>query len=188
MGIALYQDNYFFIFYNVLYVSLCPLLRSCCCCRCCCRLPFFVAAPLLIAAAAVGCLAAPSAAGCTSCSASRAAPSSSDAAAAADPGQDNSLQRCFAFTRAHTCHRTIGTSQQTTVPAKQAQSRQKSVAASLNIVQTLIRSSDEERQTGSTHPDCPCPPIAVLQPSTGADKNNCLLAGQFQKTVPLQLF
>ena len=49
---------------------------------------------------------------------------------------------------------------------------QDSVAASLSIVQTLIRSSDEDLwQTGRIHPDCPCPPIAVLQPpATGADK------------------
>ena len=48
---------------------------------------------------------------------------------------------------------------------------QDSVAASLSIVQTLIRSSDEDLwQTGRIHPDCPCPPIAVLQPpATGAD-------------------
>ena len=41
---------------------------------------------------------------------------------------------------------------------------QASVAASLSIVMTLIRSSDEDlRQTGHIHPDCPCAPIAVLQ-------------------------
>ena len=45
------------------------------------------------------------------------------------------------------------------------------MAASLSIVRTLIRSSDEDLwQTGHIHPDCPCPPIAVLQPpATGAD-------------------
>ena len=46
------------LFYNVLFLALCPLLWSCC--SCCCGLPP-IAAPLLIAAAAVGCLAAPSA-------------------------------------------------------------------------------------------------------------------------------
>ncbi len=46
---------------------------------------------------------------------------------------------------------------------------QDSVAASLSIVQTLIRSSDEDLwQTGRIHPDCPCPPIAVLQPPATA--------------------
>ena len=49
---------------------------------------------------------------------------------------------------------------------------QDSMAASLSIVQTLIRSSDEDHQlTGRIHPDCPCPPIAVLQPPVaGADR------------------
>ena len=38
-------------------------------------------------------------------------------------------------------------------------------AASLSIVWALIRSSDKDlRQTGCIHPDCPCHPIAVLQP------------------------
>ena len=49
---------------------------------------------------------------------------------------------------------------------------QDSVAASLNIVWVLISSLDKDlQQTGRIHPDCHCPPIAVLQPpATGADK------------------
>ena len=36
---------------------------------------------------------------------------------------------------------------------------------------SLVRSSDKDlRQTGRIHPDCPCPPIAVLQlPATEAE-------------------
>ena len=110
-----------------------PLLWSCC--SCCCGLPIYiictVAAPLLLcccycyippiaAAAAVGCLAAPSAAGCVSCSAARAAPSCSTAAtAAAESGQDNSLWRLSALSRARTRDHTIGTSPPTTVLARQ---------------------------------------------------------------------
>ena len=69
------------------------------------------------------------AAGCSSCSAARAAPSCSAAtaaaaaaavAAAADTGQDNSLYCCTALARARTHDRTIGTSQPTTVPARQS--------------------------------------------------------------------
>ena len=51
------------------------------------------------------------------------------------------------------------------VRAYLTRSGQDSVAASLSIVRMLIRSSDKDLwQTGRTHPDCPCPPIAVLQP------------------------
>ena len=110
--------------------------------RCCCRLPLFLAALLLLIAAAAAALlllllqwAAKLlllfAAGCSSCSAARAAPSCSAAAAAAtaataaavaaaaDTGQDNSLYRRSALARARTHDRTIGTSQPTTVPARQ---------------------------------------------------------------------
>ena len=49
---------------------------------------------------------------------------------------------------------------------------QDSVAASLSLVRMLIRSLDKVlRQTGHIHPDCPGPPIAVLQPpATWVDK------------------
>ena len=84
-------------------------------------------------------------------------------------GQQSVLCKCHcAFTQARTRNNTIGTSQPTTVPARQdlfnqAWRRQDSVAASFSLVQTLIRSSDEDlRQTSSIHPDCPCPPIAFL--------------------------
>ena len=40
---------------------------------------------------------------------------------------------------------------------------QDSVAASLSIVRTIIRSLDQDlQQTGRIHPDCPCPPIVVV--------------------------
>ena len=84
--------------------------------RCCCRLPLFLAALLVLIAAAVGCqAAAPSAVGCSSCSAAAAA------TAAADPGQDNSLKcrSALAGLELATCDCTIGTSQPTTVPARQ---------------------------------------------------------------------
>ena len=87
--------------------------------RCCCRLPLFLAALLVLIAAAVGCqAAAPSAVGCSSCSAAAAATA---ATAAADPGQDNSLKcrSALAGLELATCDCTIGTSQPTTVPARQ---------------------------------------------------------------------
>ena len=44
---------------------------------------------------------------------------------------------------------------------------QDSMAASLSLVRNLICSLDQDRrQTCRIHPDCPCPPIAVLQPPT----------------------
>ena len=132
---------------------------------CCCRLPLFVTAllRLIAAAAAVGCQAA--------------APSAAAALAAllqglplAAPLLLRILGRtlvCSAVLQlpAWTCDRTIGTSQPTTVPARQdmfnqARPGQDSVAASLSIVWALIHSSDEDLYI---HPDCPCPPLAVLR-------------------------
>ena len=106
---------------------------------------------------------------CCCCSAAAAAAAIAAAAATSDPGQDNSLYPHSALARAWTCNHTIGTSQPTTAPARQDLFNQAysldSVAASLSLVQMLIRSSDKDlRQTGRMHPDCPCPPIAVLQP------------------------
>ena len=123
----------------------------------------------------MGCqAAAPSAAGSTSCFAARSAPSCSVAAsgsatAAADPWQNNSLLRCSTLARAQTRDCNIGTlaNQQLSLLGRTCLTRpsQDIVAASLSILRTLICSLDKDLwQTGATHPDCPCPPIAVLQP------------------------
>ena len=127
---------------------------------CCC----FISA----AAATVSCqAAAPSAAGCSSCSAARAAPSCSAAAtdvAAAAP-LCNAVLPCPGLNLRP--HLLAPANQQLSLLGRTCLNRpgQDSVAASLSLVQTIIRSSDKDlQQTGCIHPDCPCPPIAVLQP------------------------
>ena len=102
------------------------------------------------------------------CSAARGAPSCSTAAtAAAESGQDNSLYALpLPRLELETTPLALA-NQQLSLLGKTWLTRpgQDSVAASLSRVRTLIHSSDEDlQQTGHIHPDCPCPPIAVLQP------------------------
>ncbi len=81
------------------------------------------------------------------------------------------MKRLSALALARTRDHTIDASQPTTVHARQdlfnqARPGQDSVAASLSIVRTLIRSSDEDlQQTGRI-------PIAVLQPPPTFILNN----------------
>ena len=102
--------------------------------------------------------------------------------AAADPGQDNTV--CSAVLPSPGLKRTsaplVLSSQQLSLLGRTCLTRpgQNSVAASLGIVRKLIHSSDEDLwQTGHhIHPNCPCPPISVLQPLLRGRQNFvCLL-------------
>ena len=119
----------------------------CCCCCCCCRLPLAALLLLLLPAA--------------------------------DVGQDNILYSAIlplprlelATTSLELANQQLSLLGSTCL----ARPGQSSVAASLSFVRTLIRSSDKDLwQTGCIHLDCPCPPIAVLQPPATAI-NGCFL-------------
>ena len=84
-----------------------------------------------------------------------------------DPGQDNMYIVCITVLLELMTAPLALANQQLSLLGRTCSTRptQDSIAASLSIVWTVIRSSDEVLwQTGCIHPDCPCTPIAVLQP------------------------